>query len=106
MKPLTNYKEYSVFKLPEKFDSEIVSELKQEIIRMIEKGKLDFIIDFTETRIINSPGLGLLISIFKTLKEKNGKLKFFGVHKNLISIFTITKLNSVFEIFDSIEEID
>ena len=106
MKTLTNYKGYSVFKLPEKFDSEIVSELKQEIIKMIDKDKLDFIIDFTDTRIINSPGLGLLISIFKTLKEKNGKLKFFGINKNLISIFTITKLDSVFEIFNSIDEID
>ncbi|MBP7654853.1 STAS domain-containing protein [Candidatus Dependentiae bacterium] len=105
MKPLTNYKEFTVFRIPEKYDIEYVSELKQEIMKLIESGKINFIIDFSDTKTINSPGLGLLISIYKTLKEKNGKLKLVGVKKNILSIFTITKLNTVFDIHDSMESI-
>ncbi|HON57684.1 MAG TPA: STAS domain-containing protein, partial [bacterium] len=79
----SKYKDYLVFNMPERYDSELANSYKTEISKMISAGQKKIIFDFTETKIINSPEIGLLISVFRTLKEKNGDLIIVGLSENL-----------------------
>lgn len=100
-----NYKDYVVFKMPERYDAPSVKQLKEEVNDYISAGKYKIIFDFLETKIINSPEIGLLISVYKTLKEKNGDFKIAGLCESISGLFRLTKLDKVFEIYESVESI-
>jgi anti-sigma B factor antagonist len=53
---------------------------------------------------MNSTGLGILISGYTTLRNTNGELKLANVTDKIQSLLTITKLVTVFEAYDSVDE--
>ncbi|MCJ7507591.1 MAG: STAS domain-containing protein [candidate division Zixibacteria bacterium] len=70
----------------------------------INQGKKKVIIDLAEVDWMNSTGLGILISGLTTLRNNQGDLKLSNVTGKIESLLTITKLITVFETFDSVEE--
>ncbi|MDD3732281.1 MAG: STAS domain-containing protein [candidate division Zixibacteria bacterium] len=70
----------------------------------IEQNKKKVIIDLGKVDWMNSTGLGILISGLTTIRNNNGELKLANLTKKVQSLLTITKLVSVFDTYDSIEE--
>jgi anti-sigma B factor antagonist len=70
----------------------------------IEQNKKKVIIDLSKVDWMNSTGLGILISGLTTIRNNNGELKLANLTKKVQSLLTITKLVSVFEAYDSIDE--
>ena len=70
----------------------------------IEQDKKKVIIDLSKVDWMNSTGLGILISGLTTIRNNNGELKLANLTKKVQSLLTITKLVSVFEAYDSIDE--
>jgi anti-anti-sigma factor len=48
--------------------------------------------------VINSSGLGVLISCLSKIKSRDGLLKLLNLNAKIFNIFKITKLNLVFDI--------
>ena len=72
--------------------------LKEFINKEIEGNNKYIGIDLKNVNIINSSGLGILISLLKRIKAAGGNLKLLNASEKLLNIFKITKLNLVFEI--------
>ena len=72
--------------------------LKEFINKEIEGDNKYIGIDLKNVNIINSSGLGILISLLKKIKAAGGNLKLLNANEKLLNIFKITKLNLVFEI--------
>ena len=53
---------------------------------------------------MNSNGLGILISGLTTLRNNGGELKLARVTEKIESLLTITKLITVFDSYDSVED--
>lgn len=53
---------------------------------------------------MNSSGLGMLISGFTTIKNAGGSLKLANATEKINSLLVITKLITIFENFNSIDE--
>lgn len=53
---------------------------------------------------IDSTGLGLLISILKRVREKEGDLRIVGVTKQVQKVLDITGLNKILEIKSNVGE--
>ena len=70
----------------------------------IKENKKKVVINLAEVDWMNSTGLGILISGLTTLRNNNGELKLANVTGKIESLLTITKLITVFETFDSVEE--
>ena len=70
----------------------------------IKQGKKKVVIDLAEVDWMNSTGLGILISGLTTLRNNQGELKLANITEKIESLLTITKLITVFETFDSVEE--
>ena len=70
----------------------------------IEQNKKKVIIDLGKVDWMNSTGLGILISGLTNIRNNNGELKLANLTKKVQSLLTITKLVSVFDTYDSIEE--
>lgn len=78
--------------------------LHDRLYELIENDKKKVVIDLGGVEWMNSTGLGILISSYTTLRNHQGELKLANVTDKIQSLLTITKLISVFEAHDSVEE--
>ena len=70
----------------------------------IDAGKRKFVIDLAKVEWMSSVGLGMLISALTTIKNNGGQLKLANVTKSIESLLTITRLVSIFDTYDSVDE--
>ena len=85
----------------ERLDAHNSGELKVEMQRLFTEGKKNVLIDLQEVRFIDSSGLGALVSGFKNAISSQGNLKLSSLQPQVKSMFELTRLHRVFEIFPS-----
>ncbi|MCJ7497206.1 MAG: STAS domain-containing protein [candidate division Zixibacteria bacterium] len=78
--------------------------LHDSLHELINQGKKKVVIDLAKVDWMNSTGLGILISGLTTMRNNGGELKLANVTEKIQSLLTITKLITVFETFDSIDQ--
>ncbi|MCX6170253.1 MAG: STAS domain-containing protein [Ignavibacteriales bacterium] len=80
------------------------NEFSDTLKKLISEGKKNIIIDLKETGFMNSSGLGILIAGYTAVKNGDGELKLANLTDKIESLLLITKLNTVFSNFESVEE--
>ena len=103
-------------KLVEKYNA-VVIELKGNVMggddtkeftetlhKLIDEGKKNVIVDLSGVKFMNSSGLGMLISGLTTMKKAEGHLKLANVTDKIESLLIITKLITIFESYESVDE--
>lgn len=88
----------------ERLDAHNSGDLKAQMLILFEEGKQQLIIDLQEVRFVDSSGLGALVSGFKNASARNGNLKLCGLQPQVKSMFELTRLHRVFEIFPTAQE--
>ncbi len=88
----------------ERLDAHNSGEFKNQILRLFEEGKNNLIIDLQAVRFVDSSGLGALVSGFKNASSRSGSLKLSGLQLQVKSMFELTRLHRVFEIFTDVDE--
>jgi anti-sigma B factor antagonist len=78
--------------------------LHDRLYDYIKKDRRMVVIDMAQVDWMNSTGLGILISGYTTLRNNDGMLKLANVTEKIQSLLTITKLVTVFEAFDTVED--
>lgn len=63
------------------------------------------IIDISGLRYINSSGIGVLITILTKFRNKGGEVYLMNPSESVTKLLIITKLNSIFQIIKSEDEI-
>jgi len=76
-------------------------QLHDTIKRLVAEGKTQIAVNLAKVTHIDSSGLGELVGGYTTLKAKDGALKLFSMNDRITDLMTITKLYTVFEIFDN-----
>jgi anti-sigma B factor antagonist len=74
--------------------------LHESIRCLAREGKIQVLLDLAWVKEIDSGGLGELVSSHVTLDEKGGALKLMHMTESVQKLMTITKLLSVFDIYD------
>jgi anti-anti-sigma factor len=67
----------------------------------IDAGAHKLIVNLSRVKYMDSRGLGELISCYTALRRVNGRVKLLHLSDRLQYLLAITKLDSVFETFDS-----
>ncbi len=88
----------------ERMDAHNSGDLKEQMLQLFDEGKCNLIIDLGAVRFIDSSGLGALVSGFKNASAREGSLKLCCLQPQVRSMFELTRLHRVFEIFNSTEE--
>ncbi len=85
----------------------ILSELesvREQVRDTIEKENVNNIIfDMTDVDFIDSAGIGFVVSIYKTLKGRNGKFALCGLKTKPKEVFSLTRLDKIIKIYDDLE---
>lgn len=87
-----------------RLDAHNSGELKTQMLSLFEQGKNNLLVDLQEVRFVDSSGLGALVSGFKNASARNGSLKLCGLQPQVKSMFELTRLHRVFEIFSGAAE--
>jgi anti-sigma B factor antagonist len=88
----------------ERLDAHNSGDLKLEMNKLFGEGRKNILVDLEDVRFIDSSGLGALVSGFKNAISNQGNLKLAGLQPQVKSMFELTRLHRVFEIFPSSSE--
>jgi len=78
--------------------------LRDYINRIVDQGRVKIVLDMQNVTRLDSAGIGMLVSKFLTCYRKGGSVKLLHLTIRGDHLLHITKLHTVFEIFDSEEE--
>ena len=79
-------------------------ELQSKIKELGEAGNRKLLINLGQTTFMNSVSLGVLIAGHASYSKRDAKLRLCAVDKKIQSIFVVTKLSLVFEVFEDESE--
>ncbi len=77
---------------------------KYKVLTEINKGRTKFIFNLGACEFIDSTLLSALVTSYKRIVEKKGQLKLVGVNPVGRSMFELTSLSKIFDIYDNLEK--
>lgn len=75
--------------------------LRTAIRRLLEEGKKRILLNLAQVSYIDSSGIGELVSSYTAINKENGQLKLLNLTQKLQDLLTITKLLTVFDVYDN-----
>jgi len=76
------------------------STFRDTIRDLATKGNKKLLVNLGDVSYIDSSGIGEMVSGFTTVTNHGGQLKLLGLSKRVKDLLQITKLYTVFEVFD------
>jgi anti-sigma B factor antagonist len=74
--------------------------IREEISDLQTGGTRRLLMNLAEVSYIDSSGIGELVADFTSLQSAGGALKLLGLTKAAKELLRVTKLSSMFEVFD------
>lgn len=78
------------------------TEFKSEITQLANDGQNRLVLDFGAVEMVDSSGLGALISVMKTV-GREGKVALVGVKPKVRNVFRMTRLDRLFPIYETLD---
>lgn len=75
--------------------------VRDQIQRLLAGGDRKFLLNLADVDYIDSSGLGELVTAFTTVRNSEGQLKLLNLTRRVQDLLQITKLLTVFEVFNS-----
>jgi len=85
-------------KMPNIFGINEVTRFREEFYLNFNNSVIHLELDFSNCSFIDSTGLGVLVSIFKKIKENEGELVLLNMSTDVLKVFQMTRLDKVFTI--------
>lgn len=77
--------------------------LRQQIADLVAAGNDRILVDMSGVDFLDSTGLGALLGGLKEIRSGDGRLALVGVNERVMKVFTITALDTVFEMYPTRE---
>ncbi len=74
--------------------------VRERIEKLLGRGDRKFLLNLADVDYIDSSGLGELVSTFTTVHNQDGVLKLLGLTYRVRDLMQITKLLTVFDVYD------
>lgn len=88
----------------ERLDAHNSGDLRDRILKQLESGDTRLVVDLSDVRFIDSSGLGALLSGYKNATLRSGTFVLASLQPRVQSMFELTRLHRVFDIFPNVEE--
>ncbi len=86
-------------------DEANIQQIGEEIGRVVDsQDKPKVLISFMNVDHLSSAALGTLITINNKIRGRDGQLRLAEIDPQIYEVFVITKLNKLFQIFDTSEQ--
>jgi len=78
--------------------------LRTTIRRLLGEGKKKILLNLGNVGYVDSSGIGEFVSSFTTVNKEGGQLKLLNLTQKIHDLLAITKLLTVFDVFESESE--
>lgn len=78
--------------------------LRSKMKEILGKGKTRLVLDLASVSYIDSAGLGALVAGYTTARNQGASIKLANLTKRFHEQLNITKLVTVFDVYDSVEQ--
>jgi anti-sigma B factor antagonist len=79
-------------------DALTVPEIRAEIDRIVADGEGTVVVDLTSLRLVDSSGVGAIVSLFKRVRAEGRRFEVRGVQGQPLQIFQVLRLDQVFRL--------
>src|SRR5271157_5757255 len=80
------------------------NQLRTKLKDILSQGKTQLVLDLAEITYIDSAGLGTLVAGYTSAQNQGANLKLANLTKRFREQLHITKLVTVFDVYDSVDE--
>jgi anti-anti-sigma factor len=85
-------------------DEVAILEIGEQLGALVSASEIPrIVLDFTNVAHMSSSALGMLITLHKRIREKDGQLRLCSIQPAISEIFEITRLSEIFQIAASRE---
>ena len=78
--------------------------VRDTVLAILNEGFKKILVDLKDVSWVNSTGLGILMSNHVTATNNGAALRLMRVSRRIDSIFMVTRLNTVFQVYNTEEE--
>ncbi len=78
--------------------------LRDTVAEVVAKGNKNILLNMADVTYIDSAGLGELVGSYASITNKGGQLKLVNLQNKVKDLMQITKLHTVFHVFDAEDE--
>lgn len=86
--------------LEDRLDARVATDFKERMTELIASGNTRIVLDLSRVEFIDSSGLGAIVSSLKRMAGR-GELVVCGLQETTMTLFKLTRMDRVFQIFDS-----
>lgn len=79
-------------------DALSAGELRPLLDQVVAEGRLHVTVDLSQLRLVDSSGVGALVSLYKRVRANGGQVVFINVGSQPLVIFKLLRLDVVFEL--------
>ena len=77
---------------------------RERVQAVLDAGTPNVILNMAEVDYVDSTGLGALVMLSTRLRKADGNMRLLNVNRRNIELLIMTKLSTIFEIFDDEQE--
>ena len=77
-------------------DALTVPEIRPTIEALVQEKRMAIVVDLSSLRLIDSSGVGVVVSLFKRCRAFGGVVRVAGVRNQPLAIFKLLRLDRVF----------
>jgi anti-sigma B factor antagonist len=92
----TDTGEETVVSIDGTLDALSAPELRPTLDALVAEGKKSITLDLSQLRLIDSSGVGALVSLLKRVRAYGGEVRISGLKDQPLAIFKLLQLNRVF----------
>jgi anti-sigma B factor antagonist len=96
--------EVEILTLKGNLDALTAPELRPTIDELVANRKIKVVFDLHELTLIDSSGVGAIVSLFKRVRMLGGDVKIACLANQPKEIFRLLRLDRAFDLFESVEE--
>jgi anti-sigma B factor antagonist len=78
--------------------------LREEISKLLGDNKKQLVLDLSGVSYMDSAGVGELVSVYTSVKNRGGELKLACLTKKIKDLLQITQLMTIFDTYDDVSE--
>lgn len=93
----------TVISTDERLDAVSAPALKEMVAEIAGKKEVRIVIDLQKTQFIDSSGCGSLVASMRAVLKNRGEMRLARPSPQAKTLFELTRLHKVFEIFDDLE---
>lgn len=84
-----------VLRIAGELDAVSVVELRSTLDKLVDERHLKIVVDLSSLRLIDSSGVGAIVSLYRRVRAYGGSVELLGVQDQPLAIFKLLKLDRV-----------